>query len=90
MRTDERAVIWRPGRQLVLSLVKDIEIVGEAATQITEATRSGTDVQPLLRVEVLAQTRVRILDEPQDVLRIGVMVAVLAAQPPDDRQVGLR
>ena len=26
-------------RQLVLSLVKEIEIVGEAATQITEATR---------------------------------------------------
>jgi uncharacterized protein with HEPN domain len=33
-------------RQLVLSLVKDIEIVGEAATQITEATRSGTDEIP--------------------------------------------
>ena len=26
-------------RQLVLSLVKDIEIVGEAATQVTESTR---------------------------------------------------
>ena len=26
-------------RQLVLSLVKDIEIIGEAATQVTESTR---------------------------------------------------
>lgn len=26
-------------RQLVLSLVKDIEIVGEAASQVTESTR---------------------------------------------------
>ena len=28
-------------RQLVLALVKDIEIIGEAAAQITEDTRSG-------------------------------------------------
>ena len=28
-------------RQLVLSLVKDIEIVGEAAAQITEPTRAS-------------------------------------------------
>lgn len=33
-------------RQLVLALVKDIEIVGEAATQITEATRKQLPAIP--------------------------------------------
>ena len=33
-------------RQLVLSLVKDIEIVGEAATRITEATRGQLPTIP--------------------------------------------
>lgn len=33
-------------RQLVLSLVKDIEIVGEAAVRITESTRTQTPEIP--------------------------------------------
>ena len=33
-------------RQLVLSLVKDIEIVGEAAARITESTRQQTSEIP--------------------------------------------
>ena len=33
-------------RQLVLSLVKDIEIVGEAAAQVSEATRARTPEIP--------------------------------------------
>ena len=33
-------------RQLVLALVKDVEIVGEAAAQVNEATRTATDEIP--------------------------------------------
>ena len=33
-------------RQLVLALVKDVEILGEAAAQITETTRAGTEQIP--------------------------------------------
>ena len=39
LRVTEPAVTWRPTAQSVLSLVKDIEIVGEAAAQVTESTR---------------------------------------------------
>ena len=37
-------------RQLVLSLVKDIEIVGEAAAQITESTRMELSDIPWVRI----------------------------------------
>ena len=37
-------------RQLVLALIKDIEIVGEAATQITEPTRSRLPEMPWQRI----------------------------------------
>lgn len=37
-------------RQLVLALVKDIEILGEAAVQITETTRSGTEQIPWRKI----------------------------------------
>ena len=37
-------------RQLVLALVKDIEIVGEAATRITEATRRSLPEVPWERI----------------------------------------
>lgn len=37
-------------RQLVLALVKDIEIVGEAATQVTESTRQGLPEIPWERI----------------------------------------
>ena len=37
-------------RQLVLALVKDVEIVGEAATQVTEPTRQGLPEIPWERI----------------------------------------
>ena len=37
-------------RQLVLALVKDIEIIGEAAAQITEDTRSRTPSIPWQKI----------------------------------------
>ena len=37
-------------RQLVLALVKDIEVVGEAATRVTEPTRSSLREIPWARI----------------------------------------
>ncbi len=37
-------------RQLVLALVKDVEIVGEAATQVTEPTRQHLSAIPWERI----------------------------------------
>ena len=37
-------------RQLVLALVKDVEILGEAATQVTEPTRQGLPEIPWERI----------------------------------------
>ena len=37
-------------RQLVLALVKEVEIVGEAATQVTEPTRQGLPEIPWERI----------------------------------------
>ena len=46
LRVVESGPTWRPDRQLVLSLVKDIEIVGEAAAQVTGPTRLQTPEIP--------------------------------------------
>ena len=45
-------------RQLVLSLVKDIEIVGEAAAQVSEATRART---PEIPWQEIVSTRNRLV-----------------------------
>ena len=37
-------------RQLVLALIKDVEIVGEAATQVTKATRQHLPEMPWERI----------------------------------------
>ncbi len=47
-------------RQLVLSLVKDIEIVGEAAAQITEPTRMELADIPWTRIVAMRNRLVRI------------------------------
>ena len=44
------APIWISVRQLLLSLVKDVEIVGEAAAQISESTRSELASIPWPRI----------------------------------------
>ena len=51
-------------RQLVLALVKDIEIVGEAATRITEPTRLRLREIPWDRITGPLVHRFRRFDEP--------------------------
>ena len=47
---DGRAGDLDKNRQLVLALVKDVEIVGEAATQVTEPTRQRLPEIPWERI----------------------------------------